>query len=223
MNGRRQTSHLGSTISNKSESVVRSQTSYAFVVLNSDIQSGLKSSIEFASPPIFIHPSNQHLHEKKGTKGRTRPTSDQHSTSLSLGHKITVFDGSKRSSDVFLELSSILSSVPQLTCEKNKRKDLRPEIIVTPFEPAQMQSVSCLITPKERKKDKETKPHQKKEREKRNPLYSRQPPRTLLTPPLIHIRHNIIHPLPISRRQPCRPFQLWISEFEDTRFCLWSG
>jgi hypothetical protein len=62
---KKEESYLGSTISNKSESVVRSQTSYAFVPLNSDIQSGLKSSIELASPPIYIHPSNQHLHEKK--------------------------------------------------------------------------------------------------------------------------------------------------------------
>lgn len=44
----------GSTMSKSSGSVVRSQTSYAFVCLNSDIQNGLKSSVEFASPPSEV-------------------------------------------------------------------------------------------------------------------------------------------------------------------------
>ena len=68
---RRKTSYLGSTISNNSESVVRSQTSYAFVVLNSDIQSGLKSSIEFASPPV-IHPPIGSASPRKEEKKKER-------------------------------------------------------------------------------------------------------------------------------------------------------
>ena len=48
--------------------------------------------------------------------------------------------------------SFILSLVPQPTCEKNKKKDLRPEIIITPFKPAQTQSVSRSTASKERNK-----------------------------------------------------------------------
>jgi len=45
----------GSTMSKSIGSVVRSQTSKAFVFLNSEIQRGLKSSVEFASPPRGAH------------------------------------------------------------------------------------------------------------------------------------------------------------------------
>ena len=47
---KKQTTHRGSTISNNNGSVTRSHTSYAFVFLNSDIQSMLKSWIAFGLP-----------------------------------------------------------------------------------------------------------------------------------------------------------------------------
>lgn len=51
--------HRGSMMSNNKGSVTRSQTSYAFVFLNSDIQSMLKSCIAFGFPARRLSASHQ--------------------------------------------------------------------------------------------------------------------------------------------------------------------
>jgi hypothetical protein len=61
--GRR--THHGSTISNISGSVMRSQTSYAFVRLNSEIHNMLKSCIVIESPPAHVLMIAQKVSERE--------------------------------------------------------------------------------------------------------------------------------------------------------------
>lgn len=92
-----------STISKTIGSVMRFQTSNAFVFLNSAIHCGLKSMSALASPPSVLQLTLVDISTERNVQRHTSG-SDHNIILRPFPKKLRVFDGGQGCSDIFLEL-----------------------------------------------------------------------------------------------------------------------
>jgi hypothetical protein len=123
----------------------------------------------------------------------TRSTSNYSTTTFTFRNKLLVPNGGQSGKNILFKLYQKPSQYTWLK-EQTMNPYLRPKIIIAALEPAHPQ---------------QTIPQGKK----KHALHT--PRRPTLSPRLIHIMNNIIHPLPIRRRQPSRPLQPRIAELES--------